>query len=93
MSGFIFLLILVIFAYALAVNSYRSYEALEYHKSLVAKIYQWYKESNPDHVKGNRVTCNQCGGNRLFIRNLGGRMYLRVHGCVTCGANLYYSPE
>lgn len=62
-------------------------------KNLKAMSYESYKASHPDNVRGNRVTCFHCGGDRINIRSLMNHLYHREHICVQCGKTLYYSPE
>ncbi len=55
--------------------------------------YQWYKSTYPGNVQGNRVTCYECGNNRINVRALLNRTFHREHVCTQCGKALYYSPE
>ena len=55
--------------------------------------YEWYRSRYPDNVKGNRVTCNTCGSDRITVRGLMRQTRLREHVCTQCGSALYYSQE
>lgn len=55
--------------------------------------YDNYKLRHPDNVRSNRITCFNCGGNRLNIRAMMDQLYHREHVCVQCGTTLYYTPE
>ncbi len=60
---------------------------------LLEKDFAWYKAQNPDCVGNGKVKCNQCGGEKIVIRNMYNRMYTRTHTCSTCGTDLYFSKE
>jgi hypothetical protein len=54
-----------------------------------------YKASNPKLVTGGEVTCFQCDGTQIYIRNAGAKSgkVLNYHVCRTCGTNLYRSES
>ncbi|KVD08047.1 hypothetical protein WI80_14655 [Burkholderia ubonensis] len=58
-----------------------------------AKNYQWYRATYPDAMRGNRVACYSCGNDRVHVRNVMQRTFMREHFCSQCGESLYYSPE
>lgn len=55
--------------------------------------YSRYKDDHPEHVRGNRVSCCECGSSRISARGLMNHTYHREHYCMECGKTLYYSPE
>jgi len=57
------------------------------------KTYIWYKETYPNNVHSNVVTCFVCQNNRIHVRPLMNRTFHREHFCTQCGKTLYYSPE
>ena len=58
-----------------------------------AKDFNWYKTQYPNAQKNGHVTCWNCGGDRINVRHLMNRTYLRAHFCTQCGETLYYSNE
>jgi predicted SprT family Zn-dependent metalloprotease len=62
-------------------------------KRMRAKNYQWYRATYPAAVKGTRVACHSCGHDRIQVRNVMQRTFMREHFCGQCGESLYYSPE
>ncbi|MDT6992072.1 hypothetical protein [Burkholderia cenocepacia] len=62
-------------------------------KRMRAKNYQWYRTTHPNAVRGNRVACHSCGNDRIQVRNVMQRTFMREHFCSQCGESLYYSPE
>jgi uncharacterized paraquat-inducible protein A len=62
-------------------------------RKMKANDYAWYRRTYPQTVKGNAISCNQCGGHRVHVRALLQRTYMREHFCPQCGTTLYYSPE
>jgi uncharacterized paraquat-inducible protein A len=55
--------------------------------------FNWYRETFPTRVQGGRVSCYECGGDRIHARALMRNAYTREHFCTACGKTLYYSPE
>lgn len=58
-----------------------------------SKDFHWYKAQYPNAQMNGRVTCHNCGGDRINVRHLMNRTYLRAHFCPQCGETLYYSNE
>lgn len=50
-----------------------------------------YKDSHPECVHGRRVSCYECGGDRIYIKSVGGETNMQKHICTQCGKALYYS--
>ncbi len=52
-----------------------------------------YKEDNPECIKDRKVSCLHCGGNNIFLKQVGKtpKTILNVHVCKTCGETLYRS--
>lgn len=84
------LLIIIIVAFVAVASSVQRYQRI---KKFREQDYQWYRNRYLDAIKGNRVTCNSCGSDRITVRGLRQRTYLREHVCTQCGSALYYSPE
>jgi hypothetical protein len=55
--------------------------------------FKWFKDTYPQSVSGDRITCISCSGTRIHVRGLMQQSYLREHFCTRCGTALYYSPE
>lgn len=55
--------------------------------------YQWYRETFPGNVQGNRVTCRHCGSSNVRTSNLMNQTYMRLHACGQCCETLYFTPE
>lgn len=55
--------------------------------------YQWYKNVHAGNVQGNKVSCFECGNDRINVRALMNKTFHREHFCTQCGKTLYYSPE
>jgi predicted membrane protein len=55
--------------------------------------YTWYKNTHPEQVKGNKVSCFSCGNSHVKVRHLMNQTFHREHFCPQCGTALYYSPE
>lgn len=55
--------------------------------------FDWYRASYPAHLRNGRVTCHNCSCDRINVRALMRRTYMREHVCTQCGETLYYSPE
>ncbi|EKS72438.1 hypothetical protein BURK_005337 [Burkholderia sp. SJ98] len=62
-------------------------------QKLKAKSYKWYRATYPEAMKGNRVACHSCGDDRVQVRNVMRKTFMREHFCGQCGENLYYSAE
>ena len=58
-----------------------------------AQDYRWYVSVHPEALKGAKLTCTHCGGDRIHTRALMNRTYTRSHVCTQCGETLYYSAE
>lgn len=55
--------------------------------------YVWYKETYPNNVQNNIISCFICQNNRIHVRPLMNRTFHREHFCTQCGKTLYYSHE
>lgn len=71
--------------------------AAVYHFTKIGKMksnnFNLYRENNPNHVNGGKVTCNSCGGANIGTERVMKNTYMRAHICRSCGTTLYYSPE
>lgn len=89
MSILISLVVIILFSLVCLSAYTHSITMAEYAR----KNYEWYKSTHPQLVKNNRVSCFRCNHNRIHVRGLMQRTYVREHFCVQCGETLYYSPE
>ena len=55
--------------------------------------FEWFRNTYPQAVTRDRVSCTSCGASRIHVRGLMQQSYLREHFCTRCGTVLYYSPE
>lgn len=55
--------------------------------------FAWYRATHPNAVRHNRVVCFRCDNDRIHVRALLQRTFLREHFCTQCGTALYYSRE
>jgi hypothetical protein len=72
---------------------FKSFSAYGAHKKRLENTFDRYKTENPDCIKNDKTTCNQCGGDQIFIRVLEHRVGGEVnsHVCRNCGKELYCS--
>lgn len=69
------------------------YQARRFKTFTTGRSFEDYKREHAANVSAGRVTCFQCGGNSLYLRNRGrgfGRV-LNSHVCRQCGTELYRS--
>lgn len=55
--------------------------------------YDWYRNTYPKSMKGNRISCHHCGSTRVSTNRVMNQTYMRQHFCPQCGTTLYFSPE
>lgn len=92
-SLLIFLALPIAIVAAIVISIRDSFRAEREHKRMLSMDYEWYRQTHPACTRSNAVSCHSCGGNRVHVRNLMNRTYLREHFCTQCGLTLYYSPE
>jgi len=64
------------------------------YRSRIAKNYEWYKKTYPQHVAPDgRIKCFNCGSTRIHAHKRMNHSYVRDHFCTQCGTTLYHSPE
>lgn len=55
--------------------------------------YAWYRATYPQAYRNGRVICRHCGNDRIYVKNVMKRTFMREHFCAECGTTMYYSPE
>ena len=55
--------------------------------------YAWYRKKYPQAYRNGRVICHSCGNDRIYVKNVMRRTFMREHFCAECGTTMYYSPE
>jgi hypothetical protein len=83
----VLVLLLIYFTIAQVVDVFR--KVALYKK----RTFAWYRTNYPDQIRGSKVSCYECGGERIHVRELMNQTFTREHFCTACGKTLYYSPE
>lgn len=90
MSAFLSLLFPFLF---LGVPGYLIFRRLKLKSRMKSMSFKQYCIDYPNAFSGNRLVCHTCKSDRVQVKNVMRRTFMREHFCGQCGQTLYYTPE